>query len=195
MPVLVRSVAASAGDVKYATGLTFGIPDIETLVGSSFGGWAQGHTPLLFGNITIPKLSIINSAYLTMTWNMTAAVNISYIHRSQAIDNAPLYTNEPEFLTRVWSFFTAPGTFNGAAVAGNAYNFPENLNFIMTEVIHRAGWVSGNNIALCVFNNASVDDVRFRSWDHGTGPPAELTIDYTPPGEQLANRRRYHNFK
>lgn len=192
MPVIIRTVAASAADVKYAVGIAWDLVGIENLVGN-FGG--AGSMPLIFYNVTIPRLSTINSATLTATWNHTQANNLTYIHRCQAHDNAPNFTTQPEFVTRTWTVLNAPGTFNGASVAGAAYVFPENLNNAVREVTDRAGWVSGNNLCVCVFDNGSATGGRFRSWDHVTGPAASIEIDYTPPSNYIANRRAYHNFK
>ena len=193
MPVLVRSVAASAADVKYAFGVVWDLVGTELLVGN-FGG--AGSMPLIFNNVTIPRLSTINTVTLTAWWNHTQANNLTYTIRCQAIDTAPLFTTEPEFNGRAWTVFFNNGNFNGASVAAAPYVFPENINLPVREVTDRAGWVSGNSLCVCVFDNGSVTGGRFRAWDHGTGPPPQIEIDYDPPaGGVPVSRRRYHNFK
>lgn len=193
MPLLNRYVAASADDVKYVDGGTaWSLVDVELTLGN-FGG-NNGNVPMIFQNITIPPGSTINTVTLTCTWNSTAAINIAYTHRCEAVDNSPAFTTLANFLLRAWTVASVNGAFVGAATADFPMVFAENLAPIVQEVINRPGWLSGNRLCICTFNNGSVTSTRFRSWDHAFDFPPEIDIDYTEPAVS-SGRRRYNVHK
>jgi len=64
--------------------------------------------------------------------------------------------------------------------AGNQYSYT--ITSAVQEVLSRAGWASGNTLAVLIHNNGTSDDLRqqFAAYEHATYAQASLEIVYEP---------------
>jgi hypothetical protein len=155
-------------------------------------------------NITIPQSSTINSAYLTVVCAVArngTAVNTKITGND--VDNATTWSTQADYQARRGTI--VGGANNdyitsaqvdwdgiGAWLAGTSYDSPSIVSVIQ-EIVNRAGWVSGNALALWWDDyddrsSHAAACVRYAAaWDDVTYDPPKLTVTYTDPAAPGAN--------
>ena len=198
--ILDRQVAASADDCKVAwDGSAWALDLVFTNNPAGYGSSTNYKLGcgMRFLNITIPKGSTINSAYLTFTAALARSnttVN-SKIH-GEDVDDAAQFSNYANYSGRTRT--SAVVNWNDiAAWSGNVeYNSPD-IASIIQEIIDRAGWASGN--AMVVFWDDHDDlsthvDATNRiayGYDNVPANAPKLHIEYTPPAAGGARSHGY----
>jgi len=143
-----------------------------------------------FTNITIPKGSTINQAYLTLRCSgAKAGTTVKTRISAEKIDNAPTFANDAAAFDARWANrTTARVNWDNipAWTLNTNYNSPE-IKTVIQEIINRAGWASGN--ALVIFwedfedrSTHAADCYRpAYSYDTSTTYAPKLYIGYTMP--------------
>lgn len=138
-----------------------------------------------FNNVTIPQGATINSANFILkaqaTWDAGANV-VKYWVSAQANDNAAIptsasgglnATNRPRGTQHV--------AWTQTSIVAEA-DQTLSITAVIQEVINRAGWASGNAIAVCMDVHADCNDNEWQeyySYDLSTTKAAKLQMDYT----------------
>lgn len=132
----------------------------------------------LFSNITIPKNSTINSAYITITATSSTAGGTGSLRMYTVLeDNATSPTTYAEYLakTRSTEYVSwTPPDF----VYLSTYNTPD-LSTIIQVIVDRAGWTSGNSMLFQLIN-INFNSSRLSSQVDGSYDPI-LTVTWTEP--------------
>lgn len=142
---------------------------------------------LRFANVTIPQGTVISSAYLRVQayWKGTGPTDLDI--RGENYDSAdPLDAGEWLYAR---NFTTASAAWNitSSWVEDQYYNSPE-LKTIIQAIVNRAGWASGNALALHLRNTAASTGYQLVMTKEGAavwdGSAAQLIVTYaggTPP--------------
>ena len=190
-------VGASADDeyVYYASGvwgdgiaITFFDAGYGSATDNRWGGGAR------FLNVTIPQGSLIDSAYLTLRAKQTrTGAGCNTVIIGEDVDNATAFSTLANYQGRRGSYqgsadFPAgtPTTayINWDGIADWTINTDYNsLDFkaVIKEIIDRAGWVSGNALAIFWDDHANRSSVARRaySYDGSTTYAPKLVVTYT----------------
>lgn len=138
---------------------------------------AHGGTRFL--NVTIPQGATINSATLEVYIATTSYDDPHIDIYGEDQDNAGVFTtaaNNIQNRTRT----TAKVDWDGTGIGTGWETLPDVATLIQ-EIVNRAGWSSGNALAI-LFDGMTSVALRFRQWDYSTHTlGAKLAIDYTPP--------------
>jgi hypothetical protein len=114
-------------------------------------GTTQQVVGLRFANLAIPKGATITSAYVQFTTDEVSTGAVSLTIRAEASDSAPTYQATSGNLTsRTLGSASVPWTpadWSTVGAAGAAQRTPD-LSAMVGEVVGRAGWASGNAVAL-----------------------------------------------
>ena len=183
MATLSRTIAASSDDARQSDDA---VVTSGTNISVDFSYRLAG---LRFTNITIPQGATINSATLTVYLPNASYDSPDVTIWGEDIDDAPTFTTgannissrTPTTATVVWS----------ASSIGTGVKVSPELKTIIQEIVNRAGWVSGNAIALILKGN-STSALRFDTYEDGAGANAELDIDYTAPAAGVPKHAMYY---
>lgn len=134
-----------------------------------------------FRNITTPQGAIINDAWIQFTAEGNDSESTNLVIRGHDTDDAPTFntssgaiTGRPTTSASVnWS---VPAWTNVGA-ASSAQRTPS-LASIVQEIVNRAGWQSGNDLALIITGSGQRDA---ESYDGSSSQAPLLHIDYTIP--------------
>lgn len=176
MSQLILQITNGANDGL--VGLTFNSTAFEVDFGRSAS--LQYNAFFLWTNVTIPQGSIITSAIITFKAyrdrpTLDCKANIYFNNE----DNAIAPTSEVSYTNKTT---TSGIEWNPTAwIKDNNYNSP-NLSSILTTVINRVNWQSGNNLMVLIKDNSSVSATKIiYSYDYSPNTSAILTIDYIEP--------------
>ena len=171
MTTLNLQVSASADDASENTGVSVALTAVNIRNDATYD-WSG----IRFQNVTISNGATINSAthqiYVSYTSNDDINVNIY----ADDTDSAAQFTttlNDISARTRT----AATVSRNATAVGAGWYTLPDAAALVQ-EVVNRAGWISGNSLAL-LLETISGSDLRYNAYDGSTTEAAKLDIDYT----------------
>jgi len=143
-----------------------------------------------FADVTIPKGATIIAAYLTLTCGYATAATVANTKISaEGIDNAPTFADDAAvFDTRFGNHTTARPVWNAipAWTVDTEYQSPE-IKTVIQEIVNRAGWVSGNAIAIFWedYDDDSTHVALARricyAYDGDSDKAPKLHIEYTIP--------------
>lgn len=192
-PTLNPSVSASADDARVSdlgyshTTNTIGVGGNGTSTGNTGQGWR-------FLNITLTGSDTVDTVRLDLVKHGDAWVTITNRWTFIAEDNTATFSSgNPPGARAIVSGTPIVDDSGINRTDGTTYPFPpsasqDNLALLMQEVIDRAGWASGN--ALAIVNNSKQDAsaqsgfarTTFATWDHTTHAAPILVVDYTAGG-------------
>ena len=191
MATLTLTVAASAddaliNDLGYIdSDTTMVVGGVGTSPGANFGqGWR-------FLNVTLTSADTVTSAKLQLRKSGTAWSAQDNRWTCIAEDNTATFSSGSPPGSRAIVTTIIGETPNVDEVDGTYYDFPKSgadqtsLGAAIQEVIDRAGWASGN--ALAIVNNSDQDASAYQdfgrktyfSYDNGAGYEPTLVITYT----------------
>ncbi len=173
---------AASGDDGLLYGPNFSSSGTEITVGCV--SWVQYQSFFRFPNITIPKNSIIISAYFKITANsdkVGATCNANLYFND--VDNAIAPTSTSEYTALQ---LTGAVGWNGieSFASGVKYTSPD-ISSILQPIINRENWASGQAVQLILKGNSSNNAYRtIFAYNYGDGSySAELVISYYGLGE------------
>ena len=149
-PTLDVRVASSADDAEESATRSVSLTssDLELVADGS-----NQTVGMRFNGITIQKGTTINNAWIQFQTDQASNVQTTLTIRGQAADNAPTFTtatanlsSRPRTTAAVgWS----PVPWNTVGEALEAQRTP-NLKTVIQEIVNRAGWSSGNSLAILI---------------------------------------------
>lgn len=153
-----------------------------------------------FPSINIPKNSLILTAYMTVTENISSNTNPVYsVVRGELSPNAALFSSSvADFLAREANHTEASTIYDVPAntwVTPGGTQIIYGLTSIVQEIVNQYAWVSGNALAILIEHTYGSDFgtptensyIAFETAGSGMGPV--LTITYVPPAtESTAGR-------
>lgn len=162
-----------------------------------YAGWSAG-SPVYFGvdgsadtyggvrfvNVTVPAGATITSAELTVmavaTVNPTTGFTTQW--HGDDVDDAAAFSSSslPSGITET----SAKVDFDPAEWAANT-NYNIDVTTIVSEILGRAGWASGNDLRLVVHNDGGTVLARFYARETSTTDCARLTINYTEAASSI----------
>ena len=167
------TIAASADDAVQAPDTSVSITSVVMNANSA----SQG-AGMRWQNVTIPQGSTINSATLTINVVNTSFDDPDVNIYGQAADNAAAFAATNNNVSSRTAT-TATVTWTATSIGAGAKNAPE-LKTVIQEITDRAGWSSGNALALIIWGRSGASLLRWNQYDNGSGA-ASLSIDYTDP--------------
>lgn len=186
MTTYTAAIAASSDDARQdGSAVTLTGVNITIDTTTRYGG-------LRFLNVTIPPASTINSAGLTVTLPSASFDDPDLTLWGHDIDDAPTFTTTANDLSGRTPT-TATVTWAATGIGAGAKTSPS-IAAIIQEIVNRAGWASGNDLALILKGNSS-NAFRFNAFDGGGADYASLTIDYTEPSAGGQPPRSLHQFR
>jgi len=202
MPEIDLSIIDSADDcVVHSDGSIWVLEPLTSavaVVGYAAADYLKMGTGFRFQNVTIPQGAIITKAHLTIyAFSTNAGTVVNSRITGDDEDDAAAWTSIGDFQTRRGTIVggaddtkitTAQVDWDGIAswTAESAYDSPD-IAAVIQEIINRAGWESGNSLALWW------DDYDARgtqgagayrqgaSFDHPTLTAPVLHIEYSVP--------------
>ncbi len=178
-----KQVAASAddclvGDAGYSS---FSLTNVNFLCGSPAAG-TYYKSAARFLAINIPQGATINVAYLTLRCRYAGAVPLYTLLKAQDADDANTFSNQADFDTRTWTT-GLDWDITVDWVVDTDYNSADFASKIQL-VINRAGWVSGNDLAVLWQGDGYVSGKRLYgySYDASATYAPKLHIEYTAGG-------------
>jgi len=182
MTSLIISVAAS-GDDGYGVNSTFDATGAHIKGGSEdISGSKDDFAFMRFLNVTIPRGAIINSAVLRVIASERGGAGSPTLTKVKGnnVDNASAPTTYAG-LTGLAKTTAAVDWDIATFTDGVEYDSPD-LSSIITEIIARAGWASGNAMTILIDNDGGSDRrMVFHSYDETTYTEPKLVINYTVP--------------
>jgi len=168
MTLITVNPSASSHDARQAAGPVT-LTGAVTIVGASqWGG-------LLLPGVSVPAGATINSATLYYKSTSTSHDDPAINWYAQADDNAAVFTttdNDIVNRSRTSAYVT-----DSASNIGTGTYRAITITSLIAEVVGRAGWVSGNNIALIADGQTGVD-LWLAAYDTGSNI-WYVEIDYT----------------
>lgn len=178
MTTLNLIVGASGDDGYWQAPSTYSATATVNVFGNSSGSVSNW---LRFLSVTIPNAATITSAVLTFT----AASNLSANTDNCRIvafdeDNSAQPTNYANVNGRAQTSAHVDWSAIGAWTSASTYNSPD-IKSVIQAIVNRAGWSSGNALAIAVIDNSSsANAYRFaNAYDTSTTTCAKLAITYT----------------
>ena len=140
-----------------------------------------------FLNVTIPKDATIDTAYLTFKASDTrTGTTVNSKIRGEASDNPITFSTLADYQGRAKTTAVVNWDAIPAWTLDTDYNSPE-IKTIIQELVNRAGWASGNALAIFwddhddLSTHATGCRRQGKAYDTDTTYCARLHIEYTPP--------------
>ncbi|WP_095045564.1 hypothetical protein [Candidatus Promineifilum breve] len=186
MSTYSATISASGDDARETGGSV-------NLTGANVTFQANNHYGgLRFVNVTIPAGSTINSAGLTVILPSASFDDPDLTIWGQDSDDAATFTTTANDVSGRTA--TTATTLWTAGNIGTGAKTSPSLAGIIQEIINRAGWASGNDIALILKAN-STSPFRYNAYDGGGADYATLAVDYTAPSGGGQPARTIHQFR
>ena len=137
-----------------------------------------------FQNVTIPNASTINTATLSYYVTSTARDDNEQDVYGEDVDDAATFSTAANNISgRTLTTAKTNVTANSVGVGFYAVD----VTAVVQEIINRAGWVSGNDLALIMDALTGVN-LSPDTYDNSPTNAAKLDIDYTASGGGLTPR-------
>jgi len=142
-----------------------------------------------FLNVTIPKDATILTAKLSLKCvNNGSATTCSVKIYAEDVDDAATFTDESNFDGRAKTPVAGISWSNIPSwTSGQWYDSPSIVTAIQ-NVVNRAGWVSGQDMAVLIFDDGSDEGAArfFTSYDEENAGAAKLVITYELGGKTFS---------
>lgn len=194
-PTINLQVGGSDGDAYYRySDFAWDLTNPNNAIGYVSAPNSGNGFPARFTGVTIPKGATITNAVAILTSNaILAGDNCNARISAEGTDNASVFSTSADFDTRYLTKTTARIDWNTIAhtVTNTEYTSPD-IKTVIQEIVDRAGWVSGNALALFIEDfdfrsTAGANCYRnFYSYDADTLTCPKLDITYTVPAAYYA---------
>lgn len=163
----------------------FSFTDIRVFLGYQY------HSGLRFTDVDIPKGSIIRSAHLKVCAHLYPIeggdIDDQRIYGNNE-DNCAAFSDGADWCNRLRT--TAYVTWVPEPQFPNIWYDSPDISSIIQEIVNRAGWKSGNALAIILeHHGATGNERRFWSWDGSPTKAPKLEVTWTPPLGKAGSRR------
>lgn len=198
------SVAASSDDCGvYWNGTAWVLSALTitlTTLGKTGSTWYKSGGGFRFTDVTIPQGTTIDAANLTFIAGSTlSTTTVNARITGEDVDNATTWSTLADYQARRGTVVggannnyitTAQVDWDGIAAwtVETSYQSPSIVSVIQ-EIVNRAGWASGNALALWVddHDNRATARRQISTWDHATYAPPALYVEYTSAAPEITN--------
>lgn len=171
------SPSSDANDGGWYTGPTSGVDagGIAT-VGNSGSGYTNGCW-ILFNNVTIPNKAGIREATLEVTsYSDKSLTTVNLKIAAHAVDDGTVPSNWTNMESKLSEKTTAQVAWSGiSAWTQFSENAAPDIASVIQEIVNRAGWASGNDILIFIFDNSSSSGAT-REIETSGSYPATLAV-------------------
>jgi len=174
-PTVSYSVAASANDGRSDGDVDWRDTD-STITLGQYNASYPFNPGMRFTGVAVPNAATITTASLNIDCGVgtNTAAGIIYGWDADSPGNFNV-TDLPQFVTKTSASVALPTPPSGA----NTFE----IGTIIQEIVNRAGWVSGNAIAIPIIENSGLYSyTSISAYDHPTRAAPELSITYTSGG-------------
>ncbi|GAJ15416.1 unnamed protein product, partial [marine sediment metagenome] len=183
----IWEVGASSDDAHRELGTgEWSLTYSGVVAGANTATWRYG-CGMRFTNITIPRASTIDQAYLTLRAILSKSANdVNTRISAEDVDDAPTFADNAAAFDARWANRTTTRVDWDAIpawTAGLDYDSPE-IKTVIKEIVDRGGWNSGQDIVIFWedFEDRSTRAYNVHriaaSWDRDA-PAPQLVIEYT----------------
>jgi hypothetical protein len=186
MATFSTSVLASTDDARNLNGNGTFSATVTTQHLGKFSATDDYWNGFRWNAVSIPQGATISSATITLYCAATnAGTTANTIWYGEAADNAATFANttagKPEGRSRTTASVTKAFTVSNWTVVG--YNTADKVTVtsLVQEIINRAGWASGNSLAIVAHDNgsASTNYIGHSTYDRAVDRGAILEVTYT----------------
>jgi hypothetical protein len=171
------TIAVSADDAQEAaTSVTINGSTIVADTSPSYLGFR-------FLNVTIPNAATITAATMQVYCNTTSKDTAEHKIHCEDVDDAAAFAASSSNISN--RPLTTAFTLWSAADMGVGWHTTPDFAAAVQEVVNRAGWASGNDLAV-IFVWQTNGALRVQAYDSGSNI-ATITIDYTTGAATGAN--------
>ena len=178
--------AANSDDAEESvssTAVSLNSSDLEL----GFDGSTKQLVGMKFDNLNIPQGATIRSAYIEFRAKDNSSGTLNLNITGERADSAATFSasnsNVSGRLKTTASVNWAPGSWSSEA----AYSTPD-LTAVVQEIVNRAGWARGNEMAFYVSTTSNSNTRRAYSRDGSTSKAPKLVINYDSPPGRLTTR-------
>lgn len=148
--------AANADDVRdYATTLD---DSSDLYFGRNAGDNTDFDMGIRFVSVTVPKDATISNSFLLATADGSDSGSATADIYGEDADDSATFSTHADFAARVAAQTTAKVDWTADAWAVGYYYLTADIATIITEITARAGWVSGNDLAILIENDTTTAD-------------------------------------
>ena len=178
------SVAASSDDAQQSnatmdlTGTTLQLTAADRWIG------------VLFTNVTIPNAATIDDANVDFEVGSASFDDVVATIYGNDVDSASTFTTTNNDISSR-ALTDANVSWNVTSLGTGIKSTPD-IKSIIQEIVNRAGWSSGNSIAI-LFDGGTSTNLRCASFDHALQAAPLLNVNYTvsgAAGQPMAARGR-----
>lgn len=185
MSTFTKRIDATIRDLDHTfDGATWTV-DQDTAWNLGNPGAVTRNIGLRFTGVNVPKNATINSAKITFIASGTQSnTGMNLRIKGVAEDNTSEFVLSPESSARTRTKTTAVVSWTGTINQTNGVGLDTpDISTIISEIVSRAGWASGNALAIYLYDNGSTSGQYISVDEYGddTTHAALLTIDYTDP--------------
>lgn len=185
MPTINKTIVAGTDDASESIDQnTYVDGSSPAIVRSNTDSGIRRAAGFRFTSVAIPPGATISSAVLSLASTTASVANMNADVYCHDVDNAPTFdgTDGPARRFNSGAITTATVSWVGDNL-GTSYVSPADVAALVQEVVNRAGWASGNAIALLVVGKNATDK-RFsaHAFEGGSSLYAKLDITYTTGG-------------
>lgn len=182
----VNEVIAAGGDDVFSTWNSGGTNfyafagGLANLIAGRYTGGGyddRDYAGLRFQTVAVPQAATITSATLVLDVISATTPDINIFGND--VDDAAAFADPGN---RVKEMTKTSAVTNTTSTATGVQNFT--VTSIVQEIVDRAGWASGNDMAFGLFNNSGSDihQLSVAALEHATLQEAHLDIDYADAG-------------
>ena len=140
-----------------------------------------------FTNVTVPSGATVSSATLSLNIVNTSNDDPNLDIYCNDVDNASApSTGVGDISARALT--TAKATWNATGIGAGTKTSADFATAVQ-EVIDRAGWASGNALAV-IFDGLAATSFQYYTTEQGSGFEPSISITYTTPGQPTIARTR-----
>ncbi|MBF0193968.1 MAG: VWA domain-containing protein [Magnetococcales bacterium] len=170
---LVSQISASSDDAEESAGGSVDLTSTDLELVEEDSTQTIG---LRFRSLSIPQGATISSAQLEFEIDESASGATSLTLRAENIDSALAFASSSNNITNR-ATTTASVAWNGVDAPGvNGKLISPDITSLVQEVVNRAGWVNGNNMAFIITGSGKR---VVESYNGETGAAAKLRVTYS----------------
>lgn len=140
--------------------------------------WVNTYGGVHFDSVSIPQGSTVSSATVQLYIQSTTYDDCNFRIYGDDVDDSVDFQSDPEVNERTRT--TANQLYTTDSLGAGWYAFT--VTSVVSEIIGREGWNSGNGMTFMFITLRGTSDQLFcYSYDYGSAYRAQLDVTYTPP--------------
>jgi hypothetical protein len=137
-----------------------------------------------FPGVTIPNMSVITSAVLTLYFTNSAKDDPDHDIYGEADDDAAAFQAITDDISSR-QITTATVNWESSNLGAPGSFVSPDITSVVQEIVNRAGWASGNALAILISGSAPGSDMQVEHFDHASSNTPKLTVTWEPPDTDI----------